>query len=131
MILKNENIEIKIILNTFYLKFYDLNGISEYNLNKILFYYKIFHIISFNNKIKFPMILDLSDININIFSIYNNINVFTKLLNKIQPISNFTVDYTIVILSELSKTFINLILNLYKPSKPFYLVSNKNDILNL
>ena len=131
IILKNEIIEIKIILNIFYIKLLNFNNFNEDDIKKIIFYYQFFHLICLENKIKFTMILDFLNFNISIISIYNNINFFTKLLNDTRPITNITVNYSILILSELSKKFVNIILQIYKPSKPIYFVSNKSDIMNL
>ena len=131
IILKNKNVEIILKCKTLYIKFLDLNNITDKELNYILFIYKYIHLISLEYNINFPMVLDFYNLNVSLSSIYNNIKKFVNLLTEIKPISNLTVDYTIILLTDYTKQLVNIILNFYKPVKPFYFISDEKDILKL
>ena len=101
-------------------------------MNKAIFIYKIFSLICFTNNLRYKMIIDLTECKYNIMNIYSNIKLFLDVLNLMKPITNFTAKYTLIIFNNsIIKQCINLILGLYKPSRPLYLISNQEDINNL
>lgn len=130
-IYKNNNLEITIIQNSLYIKFTDLININNKDIEYIVSLYNILHIVCFENNIKFDMVLDLYETNINLNFIYNHSTILIDTLEKIKPISNINIKKTFLIISNFSKNLINIILQFYKPGKPLYIISNLVDIKNL
>lgn len=128
-IFKSNLINFTIIDNNFYLKVKDLDKTNEEEINRALFIYKMISLICFNNNVRYTMIIDLTQCKYNITNVYTNIKMFLNVLNLMKPITNFTVKYTILLFSNsIIKQCINLILSLYEPSRPLYIISNLEDI---
>lgn len=131
-IFKSNLINFTIFDKNLYIKVKDLENINLDDMNKAIFIYKIFSLICFTNNLRYKMIIDLTECKYNIMNIYSNIKLFLDVLNLMKPITNFTAKYTLIIFNNsIIKQCINLILGLYKPSRPLYLISNQEDINNL
>ena len=128
-IFKSNLINFLIVNNNLYLKVKNLKTINEKEINNAIFIYKYITLICFNNKIRYKMIIDLTNCEYNIINVYNNIRLFLNVLNLMKPISNHTVKFSILLFSNsIIKQFIDIVLNFYKPSRPIYLINNQEDI---
>ena len=129
---KSNLINVTIKNNCLFLKVKDLENINEVDINKAIFIYKYFSIICLINNIRYKMIIDLSNAKYSIINIYSNIKNFIDVLNLMKPITNYTVKYSMLVFTnQFIKQVVNLLLNLYKPTRPLYLICDENDIMNL
>lgn len=128
-ILSNSCCEFYIREKNLYLIFKNLNNLDNLQINKIKFYYSFFHIISFENNLKYKMIINFLETEISYLTIYNKINEFLNILTKIKPISNKTVEYTLILVnSKFLKKVIDTFLLLYQNGRPIYIINNYEDI---
>ena len=130
-LLNNSSIEIKVIKKCIYINIKNLCNINENELSTTILYYKHIHKICFEHNLKFNMIIDFSNSEVSITAI-NYTKIFIDLLTFINPFSVMTIQSTfIIITNNITKTLINMILAIYKNSKPLYIINNSDDIINL
>ena len=128
---KNNSIEFNIKKKTFHIKIKNLTKIPEEQLELVIFYFNFYNFICFENNIKFMMVIDFMDSNIS-FNALSYVNLFVKTLNFINPVMNEILLGTFILIpNETVKLFINAILNIYKNSKPIYIINSKKDITDL
>lgn len=131
ILLSNSSIELSLINKHLYIKIKNLIDVDKNDIDKTILYYKFIHKILNDNNLKLFMIVDFANADLSFNSI-NYIKIFINLLQYINPLSNTTVYGTfIIITNNIAKTLIDLILNVYKNSKPIYIINNNDDILNL
>tara|TARA_Y100000768_G_scaffold387971_1_gene381252 strand:+ start:772 stop:1179 length:408 start_codon:yes stop_codon:yes gene_type:complete len=130
-LLNNSSIEIKVIKKCIYINIKNLCNIDENELNTTILYYKHIHKICYEHNLQFNMIIDFSNSEVSINAI-NYTKIFINLLTFINPISVMTIQSTFVIITNnITKMLINMILSIYKNSKPLYIINNRNDIISL
>lgn len=131
-LLKNKIASIYLKNKVFYLKINKLENIKEEEFEKITFIYRYFNLICLDKKLNYKLVIDFLDTNINILEFVGYINSFVNTLSYTKPITNITLDFTIILLNnEIIKNVINMVLNMYNSGRPVLIVSNENDINNL
>lgn len=132
ILLNNSHIELNITKKCLYINIKDLSGnIDKNDIDNVILYYKHIHKISNDYNLKFYMIIDFSNSSLSFNSI-SYTTIFINLLNYIHPISETTIKGTFIIINNnIAKILIDLILNIYKNSKPIYMINSKQDIINL
>jgi len=132
ILLNNSHIELNITKKCLYINIKDLSGnIDKNDIDNVILYYKHIHKISNDYNLKFYMIIDFSNSSLSFNSI-SYTTIFINLLNFIHPISETTIKGTFIIINNnIAKILIDLILNIYKNSKPIYMINSKQDIINL
>jgi len=132
ILLNNSHIELNINKKCLYINVKDLSShIHQNDIDNVILYYKHIHKISNDYNIKFYMIIDFSNSSLS-FNSLSYTKIFINLLNYINPISNTTIKGTFIIINNnIAKILIDLILNIYKNSKPIYMINSKQDIINL
>ena len=131
-LLKNNIASIYLKNKVLYLKIKNLENIKEKNFEKIIFIYRYFNLICFDKKLNFRLVIDFLETNINIMEFIGYINSFVNTLSYTKPITNITLDFTVILLNnEIIKNVINMVLNMYNSGRPVLIVSNEDDITKL
>ena len=132
VLLSNNIIDILIINKIFYLKIKNLANIVEEEFNDIIFVYRYFNLICYNNKIKYTLIVDFCDTNVNALEFMGQINKIIMMLTYTKPITNHTIEFTLTLMNnEIIKNVINMILKVYNSGRPLFIISNIDDINRL
>lgn len=131
-LLKNNIASIYLKNKVLYLKIKNLENIKEEDFEKITFIYRYFNLICFDKKLNFRLVIDFLETNINIMEFIGYINSFVNTLSYTKPITNITLDFTVILLNnEIIKNVINMVLNMYNSGRPVLIVSNEDDITKL
>ena len=131
--LLNNNIgEIYIINNILYLKFNNIKNIDLEEFNKITFIYRYFNLICLEKKLNYKLVIDIYETELDIFEFMKHVNMFIETLSYTKPITNITLEFTVILLnSEMIKNIVNTILQMYNSGRPIYIVNNEEDINKL
>ena len=131
-LLDNNIGKIYLVNNILYLKINNLKNINLEEFNKITFIYKYFNLICLDKKLNYKLVIDIYDTELDIFEFMKSINMFINTLSYTKPITNITLEFTVILLnSELIKNVVNTILQMYSSGRPIYIVTNEEDINKL